>query len=205
MKILMGMLTALSVPLMILNVLGGIVSGIWLAALRDWHAVWLGIVFFFVSSLILGFALMPSILLAAPAAYFAERGKTIGLVFFGGLSSLYTLALITVWCCGVLVLFVRDATHATIIPRLIWSYGVAIGPLTYMASKDQGEGTEGFGSNLATFLTELAYFIVILSVIFLPISLLGVVKVFGSFMLVGLVIQTIVAVYIHREQSRLAR
>jgi hypothetical protein len=201
----MGMLTALSVPLMILNVLGGIVSGIWLAVLRDWHAVWLGIVFFFVSSLILGFALMPSILLAAPAAYFAERGKTIGLVFFGGLSSLYTLALITVWCCGVLVLFVKDATHATIIPRLIWSYGVAIGPLTYMASKDQGEGTEGFGSNLATFLAELAYFIVMLSVIFLPISLLGVVKVFGSFMLVGLVIQTIVAVYIQREQSRLAR
>ena len=39
MKALMGLITALSVPLMILNILGGIVSGIWLAILGRWGTV----------------------------------------------------------------------------------------------------------------------------------------------------------------------
>jgi hypothetical protein len=79
MKALMALITALSIPLMILNMLGGIVSGIWLAILGEWGAVGTGILFFFVSTWLLGFALMPSLLFAAPAAYCAKKGKTFGL------------------------------------------------------------------------------------------------------------------------------
>jgi len=204
MKALMGVITALSVPLFILNMLGGIVSGIWLAILGEWGAVGLGILFFFVSTWLLAFALMPSLLFAAPAAYCAERGKTFGLVCFGALSSLYILALVTVWCCGILFLFVKDATASSLIPRLIWSYGVATGPWAYMASKDQGPQGEGFASTLATFLAELAYLVIMLLVIFASITLFGAVKVFGGFMLAGLALQMTLAVMIGNEQKRFA-
>ena len=130
MKILMGLIAALSFPLMILNLLGGIISGVWLAILGEWGTIGNGLLFLFTSTFLIGFALMPSLLLDVPAVYCAEKGKTIGLVFFGGLSSVYTLALVTVWCCGILYMFVKDATSASLIPRLIWSYGVATGPLS---------------------------------------------------------------------------
>jgi hypothetical protein len=200
MKALMGLITALSFPLMVLNMLGGITSGIWLAVLRDWRTLGLGIGFFFVSTLILGFALMPSLLLAAPAAYFAEKGRMLGLVFFGILSSLYSLALITIWCCGVLFLFMRDANTANIVPRLIWSYGVATGPLGYMASKEQDPEEGVAASTVAVFLAELAYLFIMVLVIFSGITLLGALKVFGSFMAAGLVVQISMVVLVQRDR-----
>jgi len=72
MKALTGLIIALSIPLMILNMLGGIVAGIWLAILGD-CSIGAGILIFFVSTGILGFVIMPSILLAVPAALCAER------------------------------------------------------------------------------------------------------------------------------------
>lgn len=87
MKALTRLAVALSFPLMLLNLLSGIVSGTWLAVLRDWSAIGLGVGSVFLSTLILGIVLMPSLLLAAPAAYFAEKGKTLGLIFSSGLAA----------------------------------------------------------------------------------------------------------------------
>jgi hypothetical protein len=202
MKALIGFVTALSIPLMILNMLGGMVSGIWLGILGEWGALGIGILFFFISAGLLGFALIPSVLLTAPAAYCAEKGRLFGLLCFGSLSSMYILALITVWCCGILFLFARDATASSLVPRLIWSYGVAIGPWAYMASKEQGADGEGFASAMATFLAELAYLVIMVLVIFVPITLSGAIKVFAGFMVLGLVIQISVAVMIQKEKKR---
>ena len=198
MKALMGLVTALSIPLMILNMLGGVVSGIWLGVLGEWRIIGAGILVFFVSTGLLGFALMPSLLLSAPAAYCAEKGKTVGLVFFGALSSVYILGLITAWCCGVLFLFVKDASAGSLIPRLLWSYGLATGPWAYMASKD-AQGGEGFASMLATFLAQLAYATIILLVIFSPMNIVQAVKVFAGFMALGLVVQMTLAVLVQKE------
>ena len=202
MKALTGLITALSIPLMILNMLGGIVAGIWLAILGDWTTIGAGILIFFVSTSILGFVIIPSILLAVPAALCAEKGKTFGLVCFGALSSLYILTVITLWCCGILFFFVRDATASSLIPRLLWSYGLATGPWAYMAGKDvQGGGNEGFASMLATFLAQLAYASIMILVIFTTITLLGAIKVFAGFMAVALVIQVTLAVLIQKEMK----
>ena len=83
MKMMMAVITALGIPLLILNWVGGIASGIWLAVLGEWSVLGMGLVLFFLSTAVLGFVLMPSMLLAARAAYCAERGRTIGLVCFG--------------------------------------------------------------------------------------------------------------------------
>lgn len=202
MKALSGLITALSIPLMILNMLGGIVAGIWLAILGDWGTIGAGILVFFVSTGILGFVIMPSILLAVPAALCAQKRNTFGLVCFGTLSSLYILTVITLWCCGILFFFLRDATASSLIPRLLWSYGLATGPWAYMAGKDaQGGEGEGFASMLATFLAQLAYVTIMILVIFTSITLLGAIKVFSGFMAVALVIQITLAVLIQKEMK----
>jgi tetratricopeptide (TPR) repeat protein len=201
MKALTAVMKALSVPLTILNLLGAIVSGIWLVIIGEWRPVGIGIFFFFGSSFLLSFALMPGLLLAAPAAWFAAKGRTLGLVLFGALSSIYTLTLITLWCCSVLFLFVKDATASSLIPRLIWSYGIATGPWAYMASQEQGPDGEGFAAAMSTFFAQLAYLVIMMLVLFMTITVLGAIKVFAGFMLVGLVLQITVAVMMEKERK----
>src|SRR5207237_7369565 len=99
MKALTAIITALSIPLMILNMLGAVVSGIWLIVIGQWTPVVEGIVWFIVSSFLLGFALAPGLLLAAPAVWFAERRKILGVVFFGTVLGLYAVALMTLLIC----------------------------------------------------------------------------------------------------------
>ena len=58
--------TVLAVPLGLINMLGGIVSGIWLAILGEWGIIGYGIAALFVSGIGLGLAMVPGLLLAAP-------------------------------------------------------------------------------------------------------------------------------------------
>ena len=201
MRELKGMITALSFPLMMLNIFGGIVSGIWLGVLRDWSTLGLGIFFFFFSTFLLGIVLIPSTLLFGAGLLCAEKNKLGGVIFFGSLCNLYDVAFMVIWCCGILFLFARDADSAHLIPRLIWSYGVATGPWAYKASKEQGGGGEGFGSYVATFLLQLAYLVVMVLTIFWGITLVGALETIGTFMLVALVIQVVVTVLVLRERS----
>lgn len=200
MRALIALITALSIPLMVLNMLGGIVAGIWLAILGEWGTIGTGVLIFVVSTWTLGFVIMPSMLLAIPAALCAEKGKTVGLVFFGALCNLYILAIVTLWCCGILFFFVRDAAASSLIPKLLWSYGLAVGPWAYMASKEtQGGGSEGFFSILATFFSQLAYVTIMVLVIFTSITLLDAIKVFAGFMAAELVIQMTLAILLEKE------
>jgi hypothetical protein len=67
-----------------------------------------------------------------------------------GISSLYTAALIAAWGIGILYFFASRATAHSIIPLLIWSYGVASGPWSFLASKDQQGGGNEY-SAMSTF------------------------------------------------------
>lgn len=203
MKALLGLITILSGPLAILNILGGIVSGIWLAVLGEWGIIWLGFLAILVSSLALGLVLTPATLLTSLAVISAEKGKTFGMLCLLALSNLYVIGIITVWCCGVLFALVKDATSISLIPSLIWSYGIATGPWGYMAFKEQKGGT-GDASTLATFLAELAYVVIMLMVIFSAVTLAQALKVFAGFMLVGLVILMTVAYLVQKEMKELA-
>lgn len=135
---------------------------------------------------------MPGLLLAAPAAIFHEKGNNAGLYFFGFLSTLYTIAVFTVWCMAVLLFFVRQADSNSIIPILIWSYGVATGPINYMAQKEM-QGGGGEASMITTFFVQVAYVLVILAVLLFKVSLIDVTILFAAVMVVGLIFQFWVA------------
>lgn len=192
---------ALAVPLGLLNMLGGIVAGIWLAILGKWGIIGYGVAALFVSGLGLGIAMMPGLLLfAAPAAVLHLKGNKLGFYFFGFLGALYSVAVITAWCIAVLYFFVRQANSDSIIPILLWSYGVATTPMGLLTQKEM-QGGGGVGSMIATFFAQVAYVIVILAVLFLSVSLLDVIILFGAIMFVGLIFQFRIASQIEKLSS----
>ena len=73
-----------------------------------------------------------------------------------------------------------------------------------MASKEQTRDGSGLASAMSTFLAQVAYIVIMIVVIFFSISLLGAVKIFAAFMLVGLVLQMTLAVLMELEQKRFA-
>ncbi len=130
----------IGVLLLVLNALGGIVSGIWLGVIGEWWALGVGLVGLFVSPFLVTILLIPGLLFAAPGSALFERGRQGPAMVLAGISSLYTAALIAAWGIGILHLFASRATAHSIIPLLIWSYGVASGPWSFLASKDQQGG-----------------------------------------------------------------
>jgi len=186
------------VPLLILDVLGFFVSGIWLAVLGEWWTIGFGLLLLLVSTPALTLMLIPAMLFDSPAARYTKEGNAFGMLCFTALSDLYSLGVITLWYIGVLFFFVEGATSSSLIPRMIWSYGIATGPLGYMAYKEQQLGGSDIGSIFTTFLADLAYAVVMFMAIFSPVTLLQGIKVFAGFMLVGLVIKMTI-VYLSRD------
>jgi hypothetical protein len=184
MEAIARLITVLLIPIGFINVLGGIVSGIWLAILGHWGAIGYGLLFLAFSSFGLGLAMMPGLIFAAPAAMMVEKGSKIGGYFFGLLSTLYTYGVLTAWCLAILAYYLKDADQDSIIPLLIWSYGVATGPIGWMAQKERNEY-----SMISTFFVQLAYLIGIVAILFVGVSMSDLISIFGVVMLAGLIVQ----------------
>ncbi|MEA3406496.1 MAG: hypothetical protein U9R48_00255 [Chloroflexota bacterium] len=200
MKTVQVFITVLVTPLAILNILGGIVAGIWLAVLGEWGIIGTGILSLFLFAIFSRFIGVPAVFSAALAGGCAEKGKTIGAAFFGALTNLYMLAMITAWCYGVMFFFVRDARASNPVPRLLWSYGLATAPWASIARQEARRGElEGFGAVTGAFFTQLAYATVMILLIFTPITFFSAVKVFVGFMAVALVFYTTLVALIVRE------
>ena len=69
---------AAAVPLSLVNIFGGIVSGIWLAILGEWGVIGTGVLAMLISGMALGIAMMPGLIFAVPAATMLENGNKIG-------------------------------------------------------------------------------------------------------------------------------
>ena len=193
MKAILMLFTVLGIPLAILNVLGGVVSGIWLAILGEWGSIGYGVLAMVFSGFVLGIALMPSLLFAAPGAYFAEKGIVWLFYIFAFLSSIYVVALMAAWCGAVLYFFAIRATSDTWLPILIWSYGVALGPWQWMAQKD-AQGGGGEASMASTFFAQVGYVVMILMAILIRVTIADLLSVFIVIMLIGVFFQCALAV-----------
>jgi len=193
------LLTALAVPLGWINGFGGIVAGIWLAILGDWGSIGVGVGMLIFGGFGLGIAMMPGMLFAAPAAVFHEKGNKVGSYAFTFLSVLYTVVVLTIWCLAILYFFAVQADSSSIIPVLLWSYGVATGPIAFLAQKDLQSGNEY--AMILTFFAQVAYLLAILVVLFARVSVIDVLVLFGIVMLVGLVIQLRIAYQEERARA----
>lgn len=188
--VVLVILTALSFPLTVFSWISLFGGGIWLAILGQWSAIGWGMLGFGISHFVLGLALMPGLLFSAPAAYLYDRFKPLAYVL-GFLGTIYTLGIITLWCVYVFHFFAFKAESMnTLTPLLLWSYGVATGPLGYMASK---EGPDRVGSVTATVFAEIGYIVMICLVLFSTPSSLDLTVIFALIMLVGFCCQLAIA------------
>ena len=180
-------LTALTIPVMILNLLGGIISGIWLAILGEWGEILRGIGLILFSGFAISFALMPGLIFSIPATMAMKKGKKLLGIFIGSLNVLYTITLITVWCLWIMWFFVSSATKSSFIPLLIWSYEVALAPWMWLAQKDQQGGGNEF-SIFTTFFAQISYILAMI-MFFLGATPGTIAIVFGVIMLTGAILQ----------------
>jgi hypothetical protein len=147
--LLLGVISVLSLPVMLLNFGGGIVGGIWLLILGNWALLGLGLLSMFISSIGLSLALAPGLLFSGPGVLALGRKRyVIGCIALL-LGNLWTFVVMTVWCVGSFyVVFRSYYTGGSIWPYLLWAYGMATGPWTYMAAR---EGQDSIGSSLSAF------------------------------------------------------
>ncbi|MDC1312171.1 hypothetical protein N8Z26_06915 [Burkholderiales bacterium] len=195
MDALVRIFTVLSVPIGIINLLGGFISGIWLAVLGHWGLIGYGFLLGVFGAFGIGLAMMPGLFLfAMPAASLIEKGNKFFGYIFGLLATVYTYGILTLWCLLILFYYVSRADQDSIIPVLLWSYGVTTGPIAYMAMKEQNEF-----SMISTFFIQIAYLISMFAVYFG--GFIYVLYIFGVTMLVGLLIQFTLAFLMDKERS----
>ena len=160
-------LKILTVPIMFLNLGGGILGGIWLAFLGEWKLIGIGVLLFFISHWILSILMMPGIPIAAIGAHLLERKNPLG-YFVGYLSQLYTNILIVGTC--VLAFFIcssfyRGSIVFGYIPYLLWSWGMALGPWQFFASKEP----ENEFSAITLFSASVFYLLFLSSILVSPL------------------------------------
>ena len=189
-------LKLLAVPIMFLNFGGGIVGGIWLAFLGEWKLIGIGIFLIFVSHWILSIFMMPGIPIATIAAHLLEKKNPFG-YFVGYLSQLYTNALIFGTC--VLAFFIcsnfyRGPISINYVPYLLWSWGMALGPWQFFASKEP----QNEFSAITLFSASVFYLFFLLS-IFVSTALALIV--IGLFAIVQLIALPIFNMYISSKMD----
>ena len=99
----------LSIPLLLLNLLGWVVAGVWLAIVGQWGSIGYGLLSMVLSHFVLGFALMPIVILAIPMQHPRIGTSSIMQCALALLAGFYRLLLMTVWCGAVLYFFLERA------------------------------------------------------------------------------------------------
>ncbi|MBT71998.1 MAG: hypothetical protein CMQ15_08180 [Gammaproteobacteria bacterium] len=92
------------------------------------------------------------------------------------------------WSLSVLIYYTEQANNASLIPILFWSYGVATGPISFLAYKDLEGGNEH--AMLPTVLMQVAYLAAIFGIIFFEgMSFLNIICLFFLSMSICLFVQ----------------
>jgi hypothetical protein len=120
-----ALLQLLSLPVMLMNMLGGLIGGIWLAYLGQWSVFGLGLGVFFFGAIAISFALMPGIGIAVAAGAALDRGKNVVAVPLLVLGTLWTYAVMAVWCVGAFYVVSGYYHGGSMWPYMLWSYAVA--------------------------------------------------------------------------------
>ncbi len=190
---------------MLMNMLGGVVSGIWLIILHEWRPLIVGLLSLFFATFIISLALLPTYLLILPAGKLFERGHIILGSILAFPVSVYTTFIMAAWCHGIFNFFLDMSSPRTVIPMLLWSYGVAIGPWSYMAQRES-EGSSGFQSaSLYVFFISIAYLVMIALYLFAGADRPARAAALSLIMLVALITQLSITISLliaaHRERA----
>ena len=146
------LVNVVSTPLLLLNSFGGIVAFVWLAFAGEWTLIGYGILGIFFSAIALSIPFLLSGVIAIAGLKIYQKIKIFGYPFFL-LAVLVNILTIIFWVGIVYQFAINNSNNSTsIFAVMLWAYGVSVGPIQYMASKERGENT---ASLLLTFFTSL--------------------------------------------------
>lgn len=149
------LVVVLGVPLLVLNLAGGIVAAIWLMLLGDWWPLLVGVGAIIGGASACALALSPSLLIGIFAASLFERGGIYRVVAYPLIlaTSLWIYVVMCVWTLLWFFYFAHITASGSIIPMMLWAYTVATAPWSYMAQRD-AQGGEHTAS-MAVFFLEV--------------------------------------------------
>ena len=169
-KFLAQLAVLVFLPIFFINLFGGIIAFVWLIFESEWTLIIQGIVAFFVSSLGLALALLPAFGVALIGMFFYKMKIKILAYPIFYISTLLNIAVISIWTLFVFSYALDNSSPETsLIPITLWAYGVAVGPIQYMASK---EGSENVSSQLLTTFSTLGSLWMVFAISFLDHELL---------------------------------
>ena len=169
-KLLAQLAVLVSFPILLINSFGGIIAFVWLMFESEWTLIIQGIVAFFVSSLGLAIVLLPAFGVALIGMFFYKMKIKILAYPIFYISTLLSIAVISIWTFFVFSYALDNSSPETsLIPITLWAYGVAVGPIQYMASK---EGSENVSSQLLTTFSTLGSLWMVFAISFLGHELL---------------------------------
>ena len=192
MKIITYLMNALTVPVIIMNFVGGIVGIIWLTIIGEWRIALacFGIGMF--GNWLLMWPLLLGGLFAFPAEAAMKKGKLQLASVLLALSSGYTVAIMTAWASGCLLVMLSKAGSHSILPFLLCSYGAATAPWASMAQKEM-DGSGFSPSALLAGILCMSYVVAIVLAVFGVPLIFSLVSIDG-FMLAGWIL-TLVATH----------
>jgi hypothetical protein len=158
-------LSIIFIPILVLNIFGEIIGGVWLMFLGEWKLV----ICWFIFSIFAPYAYSIVLLIQIPLAGLSiltlkKNMKNLTLII-GFISSLITYLIITAYVLFIInkAVFISESKGINIIALLLFGYGIATGPFSYMASK---EGPEATGSFIAVFVSQIGYIVFAITYLF---------------------------------------
>lgn len=153
---MMGVMAMLSIPLALLNMLGGVVAFAWLLLAGQWRLLVTALFVLLAGGFVIPILLVLTTLLAAAGAAAFQRGSRVTMFVMATVGNLWTVIVTMVWQVFVFFYFGRFGQGSLALPVWLLSYAVATGVFSWMANKtprNQGPGLEV----LHAFAAQLAY------------------------------------------------
>lgn len=141
-------LAALSIPTMLLNFFGGIISAIWLIILGQWGIVLIGFIIVFIAPFAAALLLLPTNLTSIAIVKAYEKGKYSTLKAWVVINNLLQGLAFTIVSYGICAYLLSFKNEQILWPLLIWTFGVALSPWSYMASKERQEGGSSYNASV---------------------------------------------------------
>ncbi len=171
---MMAIIQVLAIPILIVNMFGGLIAGIWLAFLGQWRLILLGVLLLFTSHFYLSILMLPGLIIAPISARLYEKKNPLAYLFIF-FSQFYTNLLIIGWCLLSLSVCMHSydgSSKLGLVPYVLWSWGMALGPWQFFYSKEQNNEFTG----LTMFCATIFYLLLIVSIFIgqLPTLIVGI-------------------------------
>jgi len=168
-KIIEGIISTSLIPIIILNIVGGIIGAIWLFSLGEWKLV----IGAFIVSCLVPFIYSLIFLIRLPFValivwLMGKKNKTLPATL--GFINLFFEHVIDIgWVFVVFVSAIFFSEGRSLIPYFLYGWVIAVGPFQYMA---RGEDADAPATHATVYLTQISYLIFVVF-LFLGISFLA--------------------------------